>query len=257
MTSQSTRLLDFDALLAWARHLPADVWKYDFTYWLHCPPCGLVKIGGTDQFEQRWSQLRTKHRRDCLAWTGVPGRLRLIAIAPGNWQSPFHRHFRRLKVKGEWCAYTWVMHLFLAKRGITDLPKAPEWTPEMVRRMTREFKGAARFRGPPGSEGEAATVARRARKGHKIAAALARRAMKGKRLARATMPNPRLAFCALRGMQTRDVPDNYDPNGRLLCYGCCRRRGWLGQVASDGLGEEKHQSRRPIVNELDHGYRPA
>jgi hypothetical protein len=111
-------------------------YAHDYTYFIYCPHCGQMKIGGTDAPHRRLNQLDAEHRATCpMIWPWPHRqRLRLIAACWDNQQPYFHRQFRVLWVYGEWYLYTEAMRARLLALGAEHLPDVPPWRPDMAAR---------------------------------------------------------------------------------------------------------------------------
>jgi hypothetical protein len=117
-------------------------YAHDYTYFVYCPHCGQMKIGGTGGIAGRRARLDSEHRATCPRIWPWPHRqsLRLIAAFDEDWEPYFHRQFLRSWTYGEWFLYENRMRAWLIAHGITDAPPVPPWTPDAVRRIVAQPK---------------------------------------------------------------------------------------------------------------------
>jgi hypothetical protein len=110
-------------------------YAHAYTYFLYCPHCGQMKIGGAGIIPKRRTKLDTEHRVSCpMIWPWpVRMRLQLIAEFYEDWEPYFHRQFLASWTYGEWFVYSRRMRAFLVAHGVVDAPEVPPWTPDLLK----------------------------------------------------------------------------------------------------------------------------
>jgi hypothetical protein len=134
-----------------------DPWDFKDTYFMYCPDCGLVKVGGSKNPKGRLGPVQREHQEECRRLFRGPtqSKLRLLGTFPGNQQATFRRHkFPGLYARREWLIYKPRVQRFLSRAiaaglaapGPKDLPAVPDWTLSRERRVFKHRRNRERVR---------------------------------------------------------------------------------------------------------------
>jgi hypothetical protein len=94
-----------------------DTKPFKYTYFMYCPDCGLVKVGGSKNPERRRGAVQREHRKKCRGLFADPAtsKIALLATVLDNQQVRFRRWvFPDLYVRREWLRYVPRVRHYLA-----------------------------------------------------------------------------------------------------------------------------------------------
>jgi hypothetical protein len=128
---------------------------FKHTYFMYCPDCGRMKVGGSSHLKRRLKDVRRAHQKKCRGLFSGPSprKIELLGTVRGNQQAWFRRQkFPNLYTRPEWLIYGLRVRDYLAaqprvRRYLAahgrKLPPVPGWTPSLIRQA---FEDGASWR---------------------------------------------------------------------------------------------------------------